>query len=293
MSTQTISLQQVDQRDTAATQFTRALGYRIQAGLLPARKKSFQLVTGDSLTCEVGGESGRMLSLKMDPLLHGYMRQLLRPGDTVVDIGANIGFSTLIAARAVGNEGRVYAFEPFGSAANELRDNLERNNITNVGIFRKAVLDNSGRRPLAVSRDSARNSFARNTHPNQKIENWYPVETVTLDSFVSRSGSGRIKLINIDVEGAAGLVINGGAGALSGDQAPMLSVRLSDATLSGFSTSTGKVFDKLETLGYRMYSMARMSGFGQRIALSHAERCETTADTVLIAAKACHGVRAE
>jgi hypothetical protein len=114
---------------------------------------------------------------------------------------------------------------------------------------------------------------------------------VTLDSFVSRAGAARIKLVNIDVEGAAGLVINGGAGALSGDKAPLLAIRLSDATLSGFQSSTGKIFDKLETLGYRLYSMSEVPGYGRRIALGYAERQETTADVTLIAAKPVHGVR--
>jgi FkbM family methyltransferase len=291
MSTQTISLQNTTVSESAWIKNARSLGYRIQSTLAPSKKKTFSLVTGDAFTSELGGEVGRALSLRMDPLSHGFMRQTLRPGDCVLDIGANTGLSTIIAARSVGSEGRVYAFEPFGTAANQLRDNLAQNGINNVGIFRKAVLDSVGRRPLAVAHDSARNSFSRNAHPGQKIENWYPVETITLDSFISRTGASRIRLINIDVEGAAGLVINGGAGALSGEQAPLLSIRLSDATLSGFQSSTGAVFDKLQTLGYRMYTMSELPGFGRRIALAHAESNTSTADTTYIAAKACHGVR--
>jgi hypothetical protein len=172
MSTQTISLQNTQTAENALLKNARTLGYRLQSTLAPSSKKNFTLVTGDTFTCDLGGEVGRALSLKMEPLLHSFMRQTLRPGDTVIDIGANSGLSTMIAARAVGGEGKVYAFEPFGTAANQLRDNLAQNNIENVGIFRKAVLDNMGRRPLAVARDTARNSFSRTAHPGQKIENW-------------------------------------------------------------------------------------------------------------------------
>jgi FkbM family methyltransferase len=290
MSTSTLIVGQTQQTG-AITRVARSVGYKLESGLLPSREKSFMLSTGDSFVYPVKSDIGRMLSLKMDPLHHSFLRQTLRPGDTFIDIGANRGLSTMIAARAVGGEGRVFAFEPSDRDADALQENLNRNRISNVGIFRKAVIDQAGRRPFALSKDSARNSFAKNTRASQEIENWFPVETTTFDRFMSRIDAKNLKLVNIDVEGAEGLVLNGAAYSLSGDAAPILMVHLHDEALRGLNATGGTIINKLETLGYQMYELTRYGGYTQRIALMLHQRSAVYHNTVLVAAKACHAIR--
>src|SRR5262249_684607 len=69
------------------------------------------------------------------------IRALLRPGDVFVDVGANVGYFSPLAARAVGPLGRVIAFEPTPPTLEELRHNVALNDLQNVTVHGEAVLD--------------------------------------------------------------------------------------------------------------------------------------------------------
>jgi len=78
----------------------------------------------------------------------------IRPGDVVLDIGANIGYYTLIFARLVGERGRVYAFEPDPTNFRLLKKNVRANGYQNVIFVKKAVADSSGSMPLYLCPDN-------------------------------------------------------------------------------------------------------------------------------------------
>jgi Met-10+ like-protein len=69
---------------------------------------------------------------------------LLRPGDQFWDIGAHIGFFTVIASRAVGPAGKVHAFEPYGPSRDRLRSNITLNHLRNVVVHEEALSAASG-----------------------------------------------------------------------------------------------------------------------------------------------------
>ena len=97
---------------------------------------------GDSLLLSVNGayeESEARL-----------FEQSIRPGDVVVDIGANIGYYTLLAARAAGPQGHVYAFEPERGNYGLLTRNLAENGYTNVSAHDTAVMAQSGEQRIFV-----------------------------------------------------------------------------------------------------------------------------------------------
>src|SRR6185312_8497302 len=111
-----------------------------------------------------------------------FIQERLRPGDVFVDIGANGGIYTVIAAKKVGASGRVLAFEPGPRNLELLKRNLALNGLTNVTIVPKAVSNTAGAAALAISRDGAMNSLAKTSHAGQRIEKWETVETTTLDA---------------------------------------------------------------------------------------------------------------
>src|SRR4030042_4007070 len=78
-------------------------------------------------------------------------KQLAKEGDTVVDIGAHIGYYTLLAARIVGDTGKVYAFEPDPANHDVLVGNIKLNGFQNVVTVRKAISDKNGQIELYLN----------------------------------------------------------------------------------------------------------------------------------------------
>ena len=87
----------------------------------------------------------------------------MRPGDVFVDVGANIGLYTLIAAHIVGASGRVYAFEPGSETYRRLLSNVQLNQMTNVSCHELALSDSTARLDMNMSTDGydAWNSLAK------------------------------------------------------------------------------------------------------------------------------------
>jgi FkbM family methyltransferase len=119
----------------------------------------------------------------------------VRPGDTVFDLGANVGYFTLIAAALTGPTGKVVAYEPIPANAEVLRRNVELNRLANVEVVEAAVSDRDGTAEINVDSSDQKASFAI-----PRDSGSLTVRTVTLDSEVARVGAPAI--VKCDIEGA-------------------------------------------------------------------------------------------
>ena len=127
----------------------------------------------------------------------GVMKDLLRPGQTVVDVGANIGFYVLLESLKVGPSGKVYAIEPVPDNYELLRRNVDLNQRGNIEMHRCAVGDKPGRAQMHLSH--LRNWHAMTAvHATGRV---IDVEVVTLDAFLE--GKPSPSLVRMDVEGYA------------------------------------------------------------------------------------------
>jgi FkbM family methyltransferase len=135
------------------------------------------------------------------------VRSLLRPGDTFVDIGANIGWFVLHAAAAVRPHGCVYAFEPDPSNAMVLEKNIEANGYEALtSVVRKAVGCASAVTLLHRSKDGQANSLYETLWmAGEPI----PVEVVSLDEFFGPKGYPSVNLVKMDIEGAEAEALRG------------------------------------------------------------------------------------
>jgi FkbM family methyltransferase len=187
-----------------------------------------------------------------------FMRRFLRAGDVYVDIGANAGLFTLIAARAVGPKGRVIAFEPVSKTNKRLIENIELNKFGNVEVVRKGVSDSSGELKIMVAEDEMDvfNSFARPYMGEHYVQE--TVSTTTWDEFAEeRSLGGRVAFMKIDVEGWETKVIEGARGQFSREDAPVLQVEFTDEAAKAAGSSCRENYRLLEGMGYRMYCYDR------------------------------------
>ncbi len=131
--------------------------------------------------------------------------ELLKPGMTLVDVGANLGWYVLLGARLVGPSGRVYAFEAASSTATVLAKNIAANHHRNVTIVTKAVTDRSGRISFFIEDSSGGSGVFASGRETDRTE----VEAVSLDEFFQEQGWPEVHVIKIDVEGAEKLVLSG------------------------------------------------------------------------------------
>lgn len=133
------------------------------------------------------------------------MQKYLKKGMVVVDIGANIGYYSLLAAKRVGPSGKVYAFEPAPENYAALKKNIEMNGYTNIIPVQKAVADKNGVVPFLLD---VKEPLAHRIQDNGDKKNNIEVSVVTLDDFF-KDKEKQIDIIKIDAEGSEMFVLEG------------------------------------------------------------------------------------
>ena len=139
-----------------------------------------------------------IMSPNWEGLTTQIFNKVVKEGDTVLDLGANLGYFTLLASRLVGKRGRVYSFEPEPRNYNLLLKNIELNGYSNIIAMRKAISDTSGTVRLFLDKEDSGAHTIRNTHDNKEF---IEVESVALDDFFSNQQQ-PIDVIKMDIEGA-------------------------------------------------------------------------------------------
>jgi len=126
------------------------------------------------------------------------VKKIIKKNDIVLDVGANIGYLTLIFAKLVGENGKVYAFEPDPTNFDLLKKNVETNGYKNVILVRKALSDKTGKTKLFLSNKNSGNHMMVDTNENRhSVE----IEMITGDDYF-RDFSNQINFIKMDIEGA-------------------------------------------------------------------------------------------
>jgi FkbM family methyltransferase len=174
----------------------------------------------------------------------------VREGMCVFDVGANIGYYTLLAARAAGASGRIYAFEPEPRNYSLLARNVAENGFSNVRLFDAAVSNRAGSATLHLDdANFGAHSFEAGsirTSSGRSVE----VEALALDGFLeeARDFSAGV-LVKVDVQGAEALVVEGGRRLLG---LPRVTVILEfwPEALERASADPARLLADLEDLGY-------------------------------------------
>ena len=141
-----------------------------------------------------------------------YFLGLLRSGMVVIDIGANVGYYTLLAADKVGPAGRVFAFEPEPSRYALLEKNVQANHFANITLSPKAVSNKTGTTQLYLSpahdKTDARVFDTYDSHCGSKGLASAMVETTRLDD-VFKEHNQRVDVIKMDIQGAEAAALEG------------------------------------------------------------------------------------
>lgn len=187
------------------------------------------------------------------------LKQVLKKDMVVVDVGANIGEITLVAAQRVGFDGKVIAFEPVSSIAKKLSEHVRMNDLTQVIVRKEALgLPNSGRMPIYIScgqDTSDENHGLASLYGESAAQN--PIEyvdVVTLDNVVSSLSLARVDLIKIDVEGGEFWCLQGAESVLR-HYRPMLIVEVQRFSAHKAGWNVDDLFQYLSGFGYEFFTI--------------------------------------
>ncbi len=135
------------------------------------------------------------------------LSRLIRNGDWVIDVGANVGFYAKRFAELVGPEGRVLAFEPVPETFLLLANNMESCRLSNVSLFNAAVSETTGVVGMAIPKfsDTGQLNYYQ-AHITSPGESELRILTVSLDAIQIHT---TVRLIKIDAEGHEFLVLKG------------------------------------------------------------------------------------
>ena len=134
-----------------------------------------------------------------EPEVTGVITSIVKLGMTVIDIGAHVGYYSLLLAKCVGPTGRVFSFEPLHENLALLRKNVQLNNLTNVHSFCDALFSRAGELSLSVPDESPDSGDGSLIH--DRGSKHVPVQAITLDSFCA-SANIQPDILKMDVEGA-------------------------------------------------------------------------------------------
>ena len=175
------------------------------------------------------------------------VKAVLRPGDTVLDVGANYGHFTMTSAATVGPQGSVHAMEPNPTSFARLTMHVTLNNLAHVDVHNVGVADAPQTLTLQIPRiNSGEASFTQLIYDDYR-EVSCPVTTVD-----AIADGGPVDMLKIDVEGFETAVLKGASRTLA-DNRPIVMTELIDKHLARADTSKAEVFEILGALDYQAY----------------------------------------
>lgn len=198
--------------------------------------------------------------VSLDMFFHGtwepgnaaVVKSLLQPGDWFVDVGANIGYFTLLGASIVGETGGVCSFEPMPSTYDWLARNIELNGSANVHPLQMAATDHEGHLTLHFfpqdSSATASQFQAWRDKPTLTVD----VPATTLDAQLKDIPEGACILLKVDAEGGE-LAIFRGAATLLKDRRPLLMFEFFPALAQAAGWTPPELLDLLAGYGYSFW----------------------------------------
>jgi FkbM family methyltransferase len=218
-------------------------------------------------------QNGDYISGQSEIPVQRELARHVRPGDVVYDIGANVGFFSLIAGRLVGRAGCVYSFEPVAENAASTCENVRLNNLANVTLFDVAVGRSSGTAELLLTDWDGGSSLSTSAvKPDEPISK-RTVQVVALDDLVDREGLRAPTFVKIDVEGVELDVLMGMSRTIASSK-PILLYELDDGNNDSFQRRWAELDAYVTEFGYKVAHLKPSYGnvgwnVGHSLAIPH------------------------
>ncbi len=186
-----------------------------------------------------------------EPFETKLIKKNISKGDVVIDVGAHVGYYTLIFARIVGKRGKVFAFEPDPENFRILKKNVSMNGYKNVVLINKAVSNKTGKVKLYLCKENAGDHRIFDSHDNRES---IKVDAIRLDDYF-KDYHGKINIIKNDSQGAEGAVIEGMPNILKKNQKLKLFIEFWPFGLSMCGTNPENFLKMLLKSGFAIWKI--------------------------------------
>ncbi|MEP7341483.1 MAG: FkbM family methyltransferase [Acidobacteriota bacterium] len=245
-------------------QWGKAPGYRYRvvdkygAALASALPLPSKLPNGCRINCDLRDHVQRQIWFygAYEPVETYLFSQLLRPGMTVLDVGANVGQYSLMAATAVGATGSVHSFEPVPVTFARLQTHIADNGLADIiRAHRVALWNDDTRVNLGLSTEMADNlgSYSIGTDAATAITD-SPVEApaLRLSTYAVAQHLTRLDVIKMDIEGAEPFALAGGYDLIR-EFRPTILIEVNKTALTRLGSSPAELWGIVSDLGYRAW----------------------------------------
>lgn len=193
-------------------------------------------------------ESLRRWDNRGESAMQNIFLERLRPGDCMVDVGANFGLHSLLAGKLVGPTGQVHAFEPLSANLEKLRHHVALNHLEKIVQVVPSAVSDLQEKELSFFSGAEMSGLTASLVASASNTKQQRVANTRLDDFAA--GIKRpVQLVKIDVEGAELSVLRGGRDMLRRDR-PILVVEVHIFAFADFKTSLAEYRDFLTDAGY-------------------------------------------
>lgn len=179
------------------------------------------------------------------------LKREIKEGDVVVDIGANIGYYTLLASKNVGVHGRVYAFEPDPTNFSLLQKNVALNNCENVTLVNKAVAARSETLKLYLSEVNLGDHRA---YASEEARESISIECTSIDDYFKDKAE-NIDFIKIDIQGFECKALRGMQATLKKSKGTRLTAEFWPYGLTRAGDSPEELFQLLQSADFELYEI--------------------------------------
>lgn len=178
---------------------------------------------------------------------------LIADSQIVIDIGANIGYYTLMSSVRVGTKGKVFSFEPVSTTFKKLSENVKLNQFDNITIENLAVSNAISEIELFVADEKSTGSSSISEHVNfSGIKE--RVKAITIDHYVKDKAFQRIDVVKIDVEGCEPMVIEGMMDSMRKFR-PLVLIEVLDERLKTVGSSKELLYALFDSLDYSAFEI--------------------------------------
>jgi FkbM family methyltransferase len=197
---------------------------------------------------------------------------VLKPGDTFIDIGAHVGYFSMLAAALVGPEGDVFSFEPSPGNYRQLLEHIALNGFTNVLPFHLALADGERVMPLHLNADNDGGHALWDVGLHEANEKSrahpviYPAYVTRLDRVLQQRPIRSLKAMKLDIEGSEVLALRGSVETIARHQVPFIVAEVNRTGLELMGTSENELRALMTGLGYETWIIQEGSGEVQPLA---------------------------
>jgi FkbM family methyltransferase len=186
-----------------------------------------------------------------EPELQAALRELIQPGAVIYDVGANIGYVSLLLAKAAGLEGHVYAFEALPGNIEQWRQNVTLNGMeARLSLYAGAVTQSTGPVRFLVHASGGMGKAAGSAGRADRYQSEISVPGISLDEFVYGQDNPPPQVVKMDIEGGEVLALPGMRRVLA-EARPLMLMELHGPE------SSRAAWETLTAAGYTIYWMRR------------------------------------